>query len=205
MALASTNSLPLMRIRGREREGRIAVNSGLGLLVPLLRSGAHPPLPPPPAHEQTQSQATSLAAFDFFNHINTFYGILSESCTAEYAWTDSKNRVQRMHAPQYADCAMSWIQNVVADEGVFPTKADLDFPKDFLATLRLVYKHLFRVLAHMYHAHYSTILNLGCEAHVNTLTAHFLCFAREFDLLPDKKEAAALADAAAEWEAAGLM
>ncbi len=81
---------------------------------------------------------------------------------------------------------------------------DAEFPKDFVSTVRQIYKQLFRVLAHLYHIHYTTILHLSIEGHLNTLSAHFICFAREFDLL-DKKEAAVLSDVMAEWEGSGLL
>ena len=76
---------------------------------------------------------------------------------------------------------------------VYPNKnimADLcvgvDFPKDFITTIRTIYKQLFRILAHIYHGHYDRILHLSSEAHLNTLFAHFICFSKEFDLIEKK-------------------
>ncbi|KAJ3273151.1 MOB kinase activator 1B [Terramyces sp. JEL0728] len=63
----------------------------------------------------------------------------------------------------------------------------VEFPRDFLGTVRVIFKQLFRVLCHIYHHHYEMILNLNEEAHLNTLFAHFVCFAKEFDLI-EKKE-----------------
>jgi len=74
-----------------------------------------------------------------------------------------------------------------------------EFPKDFINILRSIYKQLFRILAHIYWSHYDKILHLSCEGHLNTLFAHFICFAREFDLL-DKKELAPMSDLIAELE-----
>lgn len=72
----------------------------------------------------------------------------------------------------------------------------LDFPKDFVPNVvKPIFRHLFRVLAHMYHAHFDSIVALGCEAHLNTIFAHFWCFGTAFDLL-DKKEAEGLKDLA---------
>jgi MOB kinase activator 1 len=61
------------------------------------------------------------------------------------------------------------------------------FPKDFPVTIRSIFRQLFRVLAHIYHAHFDVIINLQQESHLNTLFAHFICFAREFDLLERKE------------------
>jgi hypothetical protein len=46
---------------------------------------------------------------------------------------------------------------------------------------------MFKLFAHIYHCHYETVLCLTEEPHFNSLFAHFMSFAREFDLL-DKKE-----------------
>ncbi|KAJ8323915.1 hypothetical protein BDV3_002159 [Batrachochytrium dendrobatidis] len=142
---------------------------------------------------------------DFFHYINMFFGSVSDFCTpascpimhagaaCEYTWVDSQKRSVKLAAPQYIDYAMAWIQSVLNDESVFPTKADVEFPKDFRATVRLIFKQLFRVMAHIYHAHYDTILHLSSEAHLNTLLAHYICFGRDFDLI-DKKDTAPMAD-----------
>ncbi len=58
-----------------------------------------------------------------------------------------------------------------------------DFPSSFAYTAKHIYKHLFRVFAHLYHAHFEQILHLSIEAHYNSLFAHFLAFGKEFDLL----------------------
>ena len=80
------------------------------------------------------------------------------------------------------------IQSQFDDESQFPTKSGHDFPKDFIVSVvKPIFRQLFRVFAHMYLHHYEKILHLEEEAHLNTLFAHFMCFASEFDLL-DKKE-----------------
>ncbi|KAL2920038.1 Maintenance of ploidy protein mob2 [Polyrhizophydium stewartii] len=143
---------------------------------------------------------------DFFNYINLFFGSVSEFCTAqactvmnagsnscEYSWIDSQKRSVKIPAPQYIDYVMASVQTSLNDETIFPTKADMPFPKDFHATVKSIFKQLFRVLAHIYHSHYDTILHLSAEAHLNTLFAHFVCFARCFDLI-DKKDMAPMAE-----------
>ncbi|KAI8917970.1 Mob1/phocein [Entophlyctis helioformis] len=142
---------------------------------------------------------------DFFTYINLFFGSVSDYCTPsscavmhaglsnEYYWVDSQKRSVKIPAPQYIDYVMAWVQNLLTDESIFPTKADMEFSKDFVATVKMIFKQLFRVLGHIYHTHYDKILHLSSEAHLNSLFAHFVCFAREFDLI-DKKEMAPMAD-----------
>nr|KAJ3422979.1 Maintenance of ploidy protein mob2 [Polyrhizophydium stewartii] len=113
--------------------------------------------------------------------------------SCEYSWIDSQKRSVKIPAPQYIDYVMASVQTSLNDETIFPTKADMPFPKDFHATVKSIFKQLFRVLAHIYHSHYDTILHLSAEAHLNTLFAHFVCFARCFDLI-DKKDMAPMAE-----------
>ncbi|TPX67715.1 hypothetical protein SpCBS45565_g03603 [Spizellomyces sp. 'palustris'] len=119
--------------------------------------------------------------------------------SAEYTWTDGQRRTVKIPAPQYVDYVMTWIQNVLNDETVFPTKSGSEFPPNFLISIRSIFKQLFRIFAHIYHGHYDKILHMSAEGHLNTLFAHFICFAREFDLL-DKKELTPLIDFVVELE-----
>jgi hypothetical protein len=82
---------------------------------------------------------------------------------------------------------MTWIQNLLDDEGTFPTKSGHDFPKTFPSTIKHVYRQLLRIFAHIYHAHYAQILHLRSEPHFNSLFAHFLAFGREYELLDIKE------------------
>jgi hypothetical protein len=67
------------------------------------------------------------------------------------------------------------------------------FTKDFPFTVRMIFKQLFRVFAHVYHAHFDMVLYMREEAHLNTLFAHFICFSREFDLI-ERKELQAMGE-----------
>ena len=61
------------------------------------------------------------------------------------------------------------------------------FPTTFLQTVKKLHRLLFHVLAHIYHAHYTHILRLTLQAHLNMLFHHFMTFARTFDLLEEKE------------------
>ncbi|KAI9209408.1 Mob1/phocein, partial [Polychytrium aggregatum] len=159
----------------------------------------------------------AVNTFDFFMHTNFFYDAVAEFCdeagecavmnggpSFEYTWTDSQRRTVKLSAPQYVDSAMSWIQTVLYDEQIFPTKGTNPFPKDLQNTLRAIYKHLFRIFAHIYHCHYDKILHMSAEGHLNTLFAHVICFGREFDLL-DKKELSPMSEFITELEKSGRI
>ncbi|KAI8065104.1 Mob1/phocein [Gongronella butleri] len=141
--------------------------------------------------------------FEFFHYLNIFYSSLTDFCTSyscpnmtagpgvEYTWSDSHSKKIKLPAPQYIDYMSASIENLLNDENVFPTKGGCDFASDFAPIVRRIFSQLFRLFAHIYHHHYDKILCLNEEPHFNSLFAHFISFAREFDLL-DKKEMAPL-------------
>ena len=61
-----------------------------------------------------------------------------------------------------------------------------DFPPNFPGQVKLMYRLLLNVFAHIYHVHFPVILHLRSEPHFNSLFAHFLAFGREFGLLDMK-------------------
>ena len=98
---------------------------------------------------------------DFFNEINLLYGIVAEFCT-EQACPDARRAV-RVHvgrrradpkpiavsAPRYVDYLMTWVQNLLDDEKVFPTELGVPFPKDFFGIVQTIFAALPRVRAHL--------------------------------------------------------
>ncbi|KAK2945041.1 putative Maintenance of ploidy protein mob1 [Blattamonas nauphoetae] len=143
----------------------------------------------------------AVNTFDFFNQINMLYGTITEFCTKEscpmmtagpnfeYRWADGKKikKPVALSAPEYVDELMTWVQELLDDETLFPSKIGVPFPKNFKDTVKNIYKRLFRVYAHIYHAHLQKIVQLGEEAHLNTCFKHFLFFVKEFDLISNSE------------------
>lgn len=67
----------------------------------------------------------------------------------------------------------------------------MPFPKNFLGIAKTILKRLFRVYAHIYHAHFPRVVALGEEAHLNTSFKHFIFFVQEFALI-ERRELAPL-------------
>ncbi|THV03031.1 hypothetical protein K435DRAFT_748449 [Dendrothele bispora CBS 962.96] len=136
--------------------------------------------------------------YDFYTNLNEFYGVITECCTQQscstmsagpalnYTWINQDRKSVNLPAPTYIDYVMTWVQNLLDDESVFPTKSGEDFAQTFPSTIKHVYRQLLRVFAHIYHAHYHQILHLRSEPHFNSLFAHFLAFGREYELLEMK-------------------
>ncbi|CAJ1056778.1 MOB kinase activator 2 isoform X1 [Xyrichtys novacula] len=175
----------------------------------------------PPGVDQAEWLASNTVAF--FKHINLFSSALSEFCTPStcptacgpgdtvYVWTDDHGRKLKCSAPLYFDYAMSYIQELLTDEEVFPTKAGKKqlfmlnscpstcpnfkpvsfinffpgsvFPTGFVFLVQKVFLLFFRTLAHIYCSHYRETLALGLHPHLNTLFAHLTLFCQQHSLL----------------------
>ena len=124
---------------------------------------------------------------DFFNQINMLYGTITDFCTEEtcpimsagqkyeYHWADGQQvkKPIKCSAPKYIDYLMTWVQDQIDDESLFPSKigtvyiakpfcfnlyiSGVLFPKNFLAIAKTILKRLFRVYAHIYHQHFKEV------------------------------------------------
>ncbi|XP_047143765.1 MOB kinase activator 1B [Hydra vulgaris] len=142
---------------------------------------------------------------DFFNQINMLFGTITDHCTSEscpvmsagpkfeYLWADgtSVKKPIKCSAPKYIDYLMTWVQDQLDNEALFPSKIGVPFPKNFVSIAKTILKRLFRVYAHIYHQHFPQVVSLGEEAHLNTSFKHFIYFVQEFGLI-DKRELAPL-------------
>jgi MOB kinase activator 1 len=86
----------------------------------------------------------------------------------------------KMSAPEYVDTLMTYIQSRIDDETTFPSKIGVPFPRGFQGVVKTIWRRLFRVYAHVYCEHFSVIVGLGLESHLNTSFKHFVLFAKEF-------------------------
>ena len=105
---------------------------------------------------------------DFFNQINMLYGTITEFCTEErcpimsagpkyeYHWADGQTvkKPIKCSAPKYIDYLMTWVQDRLDDETLFPSKIGVKFLPHFQASVKTILKRLFRVYAHIYHQHF---------------------------------------------------
>jgi len=138
-----------------------------------------------------------VPAVDFFNQITMLYGTVTEFCTEEscsimsagpkyeYHWADglTVKKPIKCSAPKYIDYLMSWVQDQLDDETLFPARIGEPFPKNFLLIVKTILKRLFRVYAHVYHTHFDSVVRLSEEAHINTSFKHFICFVQVNELI----------------------
>mmetsp|Transcript_38986 Transcript_38986/g.28833 ORF Transcript_38986/g.28833 Transcript_38986/m.28833 type:complete len:80 (-) Transcript_38986:42-281(-) len=53
--------------------------------------------------------------------------------------------------------------------------------------IKVIFKRLFRVYAHIYHSHFHHVLLLSTETHLNTCFKHFIYFIDQFNLVEPKE------------------
>ena len=90
---------------------------------------------------------------DFFNQINMLYGTITDFCTEdncpimsagpkyEYHWADGRSvkKPIKCSAPKYIDFLMTWVQDQLDDESLFPSKIGVPFPKDFMLIGKMIF------------------------------------------------------------------
>mmetsp|Transcript_14088 Transcript_14088/g.20827 ORF Transcript_14088/g.20827 Transcript_14088/m.20827 type:complete len:237 (+) Transcript_14088:45-755(+) len=148
----------------------------------------------------------SVNTVDFFNEVSLLYGIVFDDTGRfsrpgegfpsgfEYLWvpeskssSSRKGTPQKCSAPQYVEYVMSWVEDQINKEEVFPIVSDSVYPKDFKKVVSTIFKRLFRVFAIVYCSHFETIEQLGAAKHLNTSFKHFIFFSLEFELLPRRE------------------
>lgn len=141
----------------------------------------------------------ALNIFEFYNHLNKFYGVIAEYVVpekyptmnadpgTEYVWIMPNNRSSSLPANQYIEYALTWISNKVNDQTVFPTKSGMTFPPSFLRDIKGISRQMFRIIAHIYWNHFEKLVHLSLEAHWISYFSHFISFVREFDLIEYKE------------------
>ncbi|CAN0055941.1 unnamed protein product, partial [Phaeothamnion confervicola] len=144
----------------------------------------------PPSEDINEWLAVNTV--DFFNEVSLLYGIVADDAERfkrpgdgfppgfEYLWVPEgaasavgknggrKPTPLKVSAPQYVDHVMTWVEDQINREEVFPTGAGTEYPREFKKTVQTVFKRLFRVFAIVYCSHFENIEQLGAAAHLNT-------------------------------------
>ncbi|KAK6039766.1 hypothetical protein COOONC_22730 [Cooperia oncophora] len=81
---------------------------------------------------------------------------------------------------------MTWIQDQLDDENVFPSQA-ARFLAIILEVCEGIMRRLFRIYAHVYAAHSARFAELNATPHLNTSFKQFILFARQFQLIPTRE------------------
>jgi len=156
----------------------------------------------------------AVNTIEFYNEISIIYGTLTEFCSPEtcpimaagpkyeYRWAEGPNTKTpvQMPANEYIEHLMTWIENQLNNEKLFPCQVGIPFPDNFQSLIKTIFKRLFRIYAHIYHSHFKHIMSLELETHLNTCFKHFIYFIDEYKLV-DSKDLAPLAELIQEFKA----
>lgn len=90
---------------------------------------------------------------DFFNEISLLYGLVADDAQRfkepgsgfppgfEYRWMDEvKHKPVRCSSPEYVDYVMTWVEDQLAREDVFPVEEAHPFPEDFRVHVKDIFK-----------------------------------------------------------------
>ena len=149
----------------------------------------------------------AVNTIEFYNEIALLFGCLTDFCSKEscptmsaglkyeYLWADpnTNSKPMKVNAKEYIEFLMKWVENQIHNEVVFPSEPNVPFPSNFEGVIRIIFKRLFRIYAHIYYSHFHQIQVLEAEPHLNTSFKHFIYFVEEFGLI-DKRDMTPLSD-----------
>ena len=92
-----------------------------------------------------------------------------------------EHREEALHAAQYMDLAIAWLEQIIDDPNLFPVKTSAPFPVDFIKNIVTPCMHILSaILSHQYVCHYQDhIQSLGMCDHLGTLIMHIDAIRRE--------------------------
>jgi MOB kinase activator 1 len=139
----------------------------------------------------------SVNTINFFNMCNSLFAMTQDFCTdvscprmtagpTEYLlWPCGFNNNKASHtpAPIYCEKLLEWIEQQVNDTTLFPIEEGTPFPRNFLSSVKQIYKRMFRLFAHLYYHHLESMRSVGGNAHLNTCFKHFILFSNEYNLV----------------------
>mmetsp|Transcript_51099 Transcript_51099/g.131789 ORF Transcript_51099/g.131789 Transcript_51099/m.131789 type:complete len:258 (-) Transcript_51099:280-1053(-) len=148
----------------------------------------------------SEEEWLAVCTVDMFNELNLLAGAVSDLCTEKtcpvmsagaytFAWADGdKIKVPtKVSAPRYFEYLLSWVEKQLSDETFLPTQPGVAFPPTYRKGMRVIYKRLFRIYAHIFHAHFKEMMEQEADAHLNHSFKHFIYFVKEFNLVDDEE------------------
>jgi len=139
---------------------------------------------------------------DFYNQTMMVFDLIEQEATRlgldmtagdryKYLWMDAEAREYstptKVSAAMYCDLLFAWTDRQLEDPAVFPKTGD--YGSKFVPAVKQIFKRLFRVYAHLYYHHFEYVCSIGSDAHINTCFKHFILFANEYALIPEKEQA----------------
>lgn len=151
-------------------------------------------------HGASVEEWMAITTIDFFNELNLLIGATQDLCTEHtcptmsagpYTWMwadgDKFKEPIKMSAPRYFEHLLTWVDAQLSDDSFLPVEPGTPFPPTYRKGMRVIYKRLFRIYAHVFHAHFKEMLEDEADAHLNHSFKHFVYFVKEFDLMDNEE------------------
>ncbi|KAK4634989.1 Maintenance of ploidy protein mob2 [Fulvia fulva] len=126
-----------------------------------------------------------------------------------WTWIDTRSQPINLPAPTYIKHIQTWVAGKIQDESLLPTNnfqtapplpdpqqvandpnhwlgKSSGFPQRFETEVKMMYKQMFRIYAHLYWQHWLQFWDLSSHTHLNTCFIHFINVGRIFGLLTEK-------------------
>lgn len=101
-----------------------------------------------------------------------------------YLWEDADiPQPIQLSAPAYFNAVKRFAKRNMSNARLFPVESGTQLSADAMDVLKIVYRRLYRILAHMYVCHIKTIQNAGMEIVLNTMLGHYTTFGMQYDMI----------------------
>ena len=135
-------------------------------------------------------------AIEFLDRVEQLSNACSLFCTSEtcpmfnagphyhYFWEDEGTEQPiQLSAPEYFLALKRWSKRNLQNVNLFPRKSSNDLLPESLLILKTIYRRTFRILAHLYMCHFSSIREFQFEPIINTILAHYTLFSLKYELI----------------------
>jgi len=148
----------------------------------------------------SEEEWLAVTTHEFFTSLCILNNALADVCTETtcpdmcagpytYMWADG-DEVKiptKMSAPRYFETLLTWVDKQLNNEAFLPVQAGVPFPPTFRKGMRVIYKRLFRIYAHVFHSHFQDMMEEDAHAHLKHSFKHFIYFVKEFDLIDNEE------------------
>jgi MOB kinase activator 1 len=158
----------------------------------------------------SQDDWVALKLFDVLNEVHVLCLSCQEFCTeatcprmragscSDYNWITDEGYAEQVSAPVYMHKLCNWAHELINNRHVFPISPIGEYPDDFMLEVKLIFKRIFRVYAHIYLEHFNEFTSydipmrpanthFNASMALNTSFLHMYLLGKEFDLLSDQE------------------
>eukprot|EP00924_Labyrinthula_sp_SR-Ha-C_P014360 snap_masked-scaffold_20-processed-gene-3.14-mRNA-1 protein AED:0.19 eAED:0.19 QI:121/1/1/1/1/1/2/45/222 len=143
----------------------------------------------------------SANTVDFYHNITLLYNLIKNHAEIMYpnpgdgfppgfqyrfpVLKKNKKKIIKCSCGEYCELALSWAEQKLGNEEIFPVEQNRPFPENFMFEIKDIFKRLFRVFAILYASFGKLFQRMKATRHLNTSFKHFIYFSFQFKLLEE--------------------